>query len=61
MDIPTKFVSFIVVIPSTDMIYGEKSERKVPNFVPVKVRTQHSVTLVYISTLFPLPVDKLFH
>jgi len=42
-------------------MYGEKSERKVPNFVPVKVMTQHSVTLVYISKLFPLPVDKLFH
>jgi hypothetical protein len=48
--------------------YGEKSERKVSNFVPVKVdfvpvkvMAQHSVTLVYISKLFPLPVDKLFH
>jgi len=37
MDIQTKFVSFIVVIPSSDMIFGEKSERNVPNFVPVKV------------------------
>jgi len=46
MDIQTKFVSIIVVIPNTHMVYGEKSEGKVPSFVPVKVMTQHSVTLV---------------
>jgi hypothetical protein len=38
-----------------------RSERKVPNFVPLKVMMQHSVTLVYISKLFPRPVNKLFH
>jgi len=39
MGIQTKFVSIIVVITSTDVIFGEKSERNVPNFVPVKVMT----------------------
>jgi hypothetical protein len=61
VDMQTKFDLIIIVIPSTNMIYREKSERKVPSFVPVKKMTQHSVTLFYISTLFPLPGDKLFH
>jgi len=61
MDIQTKFVSIIVVIPSSDTIYGEMSERKLPNFVRVRVMMQHSVTLVCITKVFPLPVDKLFH